>query len=190
LVNSFQLTANIVEFFEQFFVRLGFYHLTWEQSGNVFDSERAAWTYRKVNEADPYSAGYAPLGVEGGIAKEKAKMDLLWQELQKHGIPLSVAVYPHPPQLVHDTADSRQVRVWRDWCEGKCKRFINLFPAFFSVKESCFWMQPGCWYLSHFVFGDNHYNAKGNAVVADAVVQSLTGEPPVKLDNVNPSSLP
>jgi hypothetical protein len=182
LAHDLRLTTNIVEFFERLLVRFDFNHLTWEQSGNVFDSERGPWTYRHVNEADPYSAGYAPLGVERGIAREKSKMDALWQELEKRNIPLSVVVYPHPPQLVHDTVDSRQVRIWRQWCEGKCKRFINLFPAFFAEKDRCR-LQPGCWYLNNFIFGDNHYNAAGNALVADALIQSLTEKPPVKADN-------
>ena len=108
-------------------------------------------------------------------------MTLLWQELQKRNIPISVVVYPYPAQLVHDTADSRQVRLWRDWCEGKCKRFISLFPAFLAVKNKCPRSQPGCWYLSHFIFGDFHYNVVGNALVADAVVKSLEEDPPSKL---------
>ena len=107
-------------------------------------------------------------------------MTLLWQELQQRNIPLSVVVHPYPAQLVHDTADSKQVRLWRDWCEGKCKRFISVFPAFFAVKDQCPWGQPGCWYLQLFVFGDVHYTAAGNALVADAVIKSLTDEPPVK----------
>ena len=147
--------------------------------------ERAAWTYRKVNETEPYYGGYAPLGVEGGIAKEKAKMTLLWQELQKRNIPISVVVYPYPAQLVHDTVDSRQVRIWREWCEGKCKRFISLFPAFLAVKDAMPAEQPGCWYLSHFIFGDMHYNAAGNALVADAVIKSLTETPPAKREQPN-----
>ena len=78
-----------------------------------------AWTYRKVDETDPHPAGYAPLGVEGGIAKEKAKMTLLWQELEKRNIPLTVVVYPYPAQLVHDSAESRQVRLWRRVVRGQ-----------------------------------------------------------------------
>ena len=140
----------------------------------------SAWTYRKVDETNPYPAGYQPLGVEGGIAKEKAKMTLLWQELEKRHIPLSVVVYPYPAQLIHDTSDSRQVRIWRDWCEGKCRRFLSLFPAFFAAKEACPQGQPGCWYPKLFIFGDAHYNAAGNALVADAVIQSLTEDPPAK----------
>jgi len=121
------LTDYLFEFCERLLVNHGFYHLSAGPLGDTFDMERSAWTYRKVNETGPYPYGYGPLGVEGGIAKEKAKMDLLWQELEKRNIPLSVVVYPWPAQVVHDTEDSGQVRIWRDWCEGKCKRFISLF---------------------------------------------------------------
>ena len=75
--------------------------------------------------------------------------------------------------------------MWREWCEGKCKRFISLFPAFLAVKEQCPSSQPGCWYLSHFIFGDFHYNAAGNALVADVVIRSLTEEPPAKRQGAN-----
>ncbi len=142
--------------------------------------ERGAWTYRKVNETSPYYDGYAPLGTEAGIAKEKAKMTLLWQELAQRNIPLSVIVYPHPAQVVHDTVDSRQVRIWRDWCEGKCKRFVSLFPTVLALKDQCPPSRPGCWYLSYFIFGDIHYNAAGNALIADVVIKKLEETPPVK----------
>ncbi len=70
--------------------------------------------------------------------------------------------------------------MWRDWCAGKCKSFVSVFPAFFAVKNQCPQGQPGCWYLNEFIFGDEHYNAAGNALVADAVGRSLEENPPVK----------
>jgi hypothetical protein len=176
------LTNYIFEFFERQPVKYGYYHLTMTLlSANVFDVEGAAWPYRKVNETDPAPSGYAPLGVEGGLAKEKGKMDLLWQELHQRNIPLTVVVYPYPGQVVHDTAESRQVRIWREWCQGKCKRFISLFPAFLAAKERCPQSQPGCWYLNNYIFGDFHYKAAGNALVADAVVAAMEEAPPAKL---------
>jgi hypothetical protein len=176
------LTNYIFDFFERQLVAHGYYHLKITLlSANVFDVEGAAWPYRKVNEADPAPSGYAPLGVEGGLAKEKAKMNLLWQELQQHNIPLSVVVYPYPGQVVHDTPDSRQVRIWREWCQSKCKRFISLFPVFLSAKERCPQSQPGCWYLDNFIFGDFHYNSAGNALVADAVIHIFVETPPAKI---------
>ena len=174
------ITDDIVEFIERNLVRLGYYHLDRGDGGNEFDQERGAWTYRKVSDTEPFETGYAPLGLEGGIAKEKAKMDVLWQELAKRNIPISVVVYPWPTQIVHDTADSRQVRLWREWCDGKCKRFVSLFPAFLAVKEKCPRLEPGCWYLDYFIFGDIHYNSAGNALVAEVVTQSLSETPPEK----------
>jgi hypothetical protein len=177
------VTARVLPLLDRLQQRLvarGIYYLPGDYFGDPFDREMSAWTYRKVSESEPFPGGYAPLGVEGGIAKEKAKMTLLWQELEKRHIPISVVIYPHLAQLVHDTPDSRQVLIFRQWCEGKCKRFISLFPAFFALKEQCPRLQPGCWYARNFVVGDFHFNAAGNAVVADAVIQSLTEEPPVK----------
>jgi hypothetical protein len=125
----FLLTNFVYEFFEKVLVEFGWYHLDRGNNGNEFDFEKSAWTYRKVSDHRPFETGYAPLGLEGGIAKEKAKMTLLWQELAQRNIPISVVVYPYPAQVLYDTVDSRQVRIWRDWCEGKCKRFITVFPA-------------------------------------------------------------
>ncbi len=185
----FLITDDILEFFERNLVRLGCYHLD-RGEGNEFDQERGAWTYRKVNDTLPFEAGYAPLGLEAGIAKEKSKMDILWQELARRNIPISVVVYPWPNQIAHDTTDSRQVRIWREWCEGKCKRFVSLFPAFFAVKAQCAGLEPGCWYLDYFIFGDIHYNSAGNALVAEVVTKSLSETPPEKRPDVTPAASP
>jgi hypothetical protein len=173
------ITNSVVDFVERRAVRAGIYHLN-VGHGQLFDLERSAWTYRQVSETTPYEVGYAPLGLEVGIGKERAKMTLLWQELKGRGIPVSVVVYPWPAQVAHDTVDSRQVQIWREWCEGKCNRFISVFPAFFEVKKNCPSGQPGCWYLKEFIFGDEHYSPAGNALVANVVDGSLRDNPPVK----------
>jgi hypothetical protein len=184
------LTNYIVELVERTLVRFGVYHLDRGNNGNEFDYEKSAWTYRPVSDSEPFETGYAPLGLEGGIAKEKAKMTLLWQELAKRNIPISVVVFPYPAQLVFDTTDSRQVRIWREWCEGKCKRFISLFPAFLAAKGRCPAHESGCWYLKYFVFGDIHYNATGNRLVADVVSKSLAETPVEKHPAVVSASVP
>lgn len=175
--DHFLLTNYLVELAERALVRFGFYHLDRGNNGNEFDYEKSAWTYRPVSDSEPFETGYAPLGLERGIAKEKEKMTLLWQELAKRNIPISVVVYPYPAQLLFDTADSRQVRIWREWCEGKCKRFVSLFPEFFAVKNACPKHQPGCWYSKYYIFGDIHYNAAGNAIVSDVVGKNLADMP-------------
>ena len=188
VTRHFALTAQIFRFFDRaqlFLVRHGFYHLPADYFGDPFDMEMSAWTYRKVNETVPFPAGYAPLGVEGGIAKEKAKMTLLWQELQKRNIAISIVIYPHLGQIAHDTADSRQVQIWREWCEGKCKRFINVLPVFLAAKDRCPQNEPGCWYAKLFVLRDTHYSPSGNALVADEVIENLQQDPPSKRSATN-----
>jgi hypothetical protein len=175
------ITADIVGYVEQQLVKYGYFHLVASLAGaDTFDLEWAAWPYRGVNETDAFPSGYAPLGLGVGLAKQTAKMTLLWQELERHNIPLSVVVYPYPGQLVHDKVDSQQVRIWQQWCQGKCKRFLSLYPEFFAVRDSCPWLQRGCWYDKLFLFGDVHYTGVGNAMVASAVVSSLMETPAVK----------
>lgn len=50
-------------------------------------------------------------------------------------------------------------------------------------------LQPGCWYLSHFLFGDTHYNSSGDAVVADAIGKSLVQTPVKKLTSAGAPGL-
>jgi hypothetical protein len=191
IARHFLLTNYGLRFLERELVAHGFYHLNTGPLGDAFDMERGAWTYRQVDETHPYYEGYAPLGVEAGIAREKAKMDRLYEMLAERHIPLSVVVYPHPAQIVHDTADSRQVRIWSEWCEGKCKRFLSLFPDILAIKDQCPRLKPGCWYLKYFVFGDIHYNAAGNVLLAEPVVRSISEVPPVKVSvaaNAAPST--
>ncbi len=174
------LTNWVWEFAERILVGSGYYHLDHGFNGNIFDLERSGWTYRKVVEDQPFELGFAPLGVEAGIAKEKRKMDELYDDLARRNIPITVVVYPWPAQLIHDKVDSREVQIWRDWCGGKCKRFITIFPEFFAEKQKCPTTQPGCWYLRNWTFGDIHLNGNGNKIVADAVSRNLEATPPQK----------
>jgi hypothetical protein len=173
------VTNSLFDRLEHMAVKHGIYQLN-AGHGQLFDLPRSAWTYRAVSDNEPYEIGYAPLGLEAGIRKEQTKMTELWQLLQQRGIPISVVVYPWPAQLAHDKVDSRQVRIWQDWCQGKCKRFVSLFPEFFAVKDGCPQGEAGCWYSADFIFGDEHYSPAGNALVAGAVGKSLEVNPPVK----------
>jgi len=125
------------------------------------DRPRASWTY------NPKSACYGTLGIEGGIAKARAQMDRLYALASEHNIPLSVGVYPWPQQLLYDSEESRQVAVWRDWCENKCRRFFNHFPALFAYKRE----HPN-FLRDVFIWGDVHYNPFGNEIIArDLIAQ-------------------
>jgi lysophospholipase L1-like esterase len=125
-----------------------------------FNGGRADWTF------DAKAPGYGSMGVEGGIQKAKQQMNRLHQTLSRHGIALSVGVYPWPQQLLYDSENSRQAKIWREWCAGKCKRFFDHFPAFFRYKRK----DPE-FIRSLFIWGDVHYNARGNQILAEDLIK-------------------
>jgi hypothetical protein len=124
------------------------------------DWTTASWTY------DANASGYGSLGVEGGIQKAKKKMDRLYEVLSNHGISLSVGIYPWPQQLLYDDENSRQVKIWRDWCAGKCKRFYNHFPTFFQYKD-----RDPDFVRDLFIWADTHYNPYGHEVLANDLIE-------------------
>jgi hypothetical protein len=114
------------------------------------------WTVPTINVGQTY----VPLGVEGGIARSRKNMTKLADLLASRGIPLSIVVYPWPTQLANEDRDSLQVKIWREFCVQHCKRFINLFPAFFAEKDA-----HSDWYDRLFNEGDVHFSAEGDRIM-------------------------
>ncbi len=88
--------------------------------------------------------------------------------LASRGIPLTIVVYPWAQQIAQNDRDSRQVRLWRDFCPGRCKAFINLFPAFFAVADS-----DKDWYERLYILGDDHFSAGGNRMLFEELAKRL-----------------
>lgn len=126
--------------------------------------KEAGWTLPGYDVGN----AYAPLGVEGGIARSLQNMRKLADFLKQRGIPLTIAVYPWPPQLAHDDRDSRQVAIWRDFCAENCQGFIDLFPAFFAEKDA-----HEDWYRRLFIAGDIHFSAAGNRLIFRELAKRL-----------------
>ena len=130
----------------------------------VHRSYRADWTMADIDLGHRLD----PLGVEGGIARARNNMLALADMLAARHIPLTVVVYPWPPQLDLNDRNSRQSTIWRDFCKTNCRQFIDLFPPFFAFKDA----HPD-WYERLFVEGDVHYSAEGNRLVFDNVAGQL-----------------
>jgi hypothetical protein len=101
----------------------------------------------------PIGESYAPLGVEGGIARSTQNMQKLADLLAKNGIPLTIVGLCSSLTKI-ETADMLQ---WQEFCAKNCKEFINLFPAFFAEKDA----HPD-WYERLFNRVDVHFSAGGN----------------------------
>ena len=116
----------------------------------------------------PFAANYEPLGIEGGIERSLKNMGRLSAFLQNHQIALTIVVYPHPTQLASRDNNTRQAAMWREFCAGRCKAFIDLFPAFIAEAEA-----NQDWQRRLFIPSDAHYNREGNAVMFRELSKSL-----------------
>ncbi|MBX9613796.1 MAG: hypothetical protein K2X51_19455 [Burkholderiales bacterium] len=115
------------------------------------------WTYNSDVR------GLGKLGVEGAIKKSIEMMDKIYDLTKRNNIKLSVGVYPWPGQILYDIEESRQVKIWKDFCVKKCENFYNSFPTFFElVKLSNKEEVVG----NYFYYGDMHFNEKGNQIIA------------------------
>ena len=123
---------------------------------------RGAWTY---NSTGPWSGGdYGEGGTKEGIANSLFAMKKLSDLLKDRGITLSVGVYPWPAQLLYDTAESKQVLIWREFCASRCKNFYSSFDSFFALQK----IMPTAQIIDeYFIKGDNHHNRKGAEVIAN-----------------------
>ena len=127
------------------------------------DHNRIGWT-----TPNPDPAQYRPLGIEGGIVRSLQNMTKLSELLASRGIPLTIVVYPWAQQIAQNDRDSRQVKLWRDFCPGRCKVFIDLFPVFFAAADA-----DKDWYEHLYILGDDHYSAAGNRMLFEELEKHL-----------------
>ncbi|MDO8400745.1 MAG: hypothetical protein Q7T45_23300 [Bradyrhizobium sp.] len=128
------------------------------------DRGRIGWT---VPGADVTSV-YRPLGVDGGIARSLQNMRALSDLLAARNIPLTIVVYPWAQQVAQGDRNSRQVSLWREFCERRCKAFINLYPVLFAASEA-----DRKWYERFYIVGDDHFSAEGNQLVFRELARRL-----------------
>lgn len=100
-----------------------------------------------------------------GLLKGKEHMNALLKVLQKHSIPLTIAVYPWPDQIAHRDLNSRQVLFWKEWARRHQVGFINYFPYFVNGRP---WRRV---LRDYFVSGDVHWNEAGNHLIADIFLE-------------------
>jgi lysophospholipase L1-like esterase len=127
------------------------------------DHNRIGWT-----TVHPDPEKYRPLGVDGGIARSLANMTRLSDLLASRNIPLTIVVYPWAQQIAQNDRDSKQVRLWRDFCPGHCKAFIDLFPAIFAASDA-----DKDWYEHLYIVGDDHFSALGNRLMSRELAKRL-----------------
>ena len=128
-----------------------------------FKYSRSFWTY--YNDDIPYE----PLGIDGGIQRSLNKMSNLYNLLKSKNIKLSIGIHPWPGQILYDQRESKQVKIWRDFCKNKCNNFFNMFDFFFD--EIKFMGDKNLVIKKYYINGDVHFNESGNKAVANEILK-------------------
>jgi hypothetical protein len=129
------------------------------------DHSRIGWTVPGLD----VTGDTWPLGVEGGIQRSLQNMGKLADLLAARNIPLTIVVYPWAQQIAQGDRNSRQVSLWREFCEQRhCKAFIDLFPVLFAASEA-----DRNWYEHLYIVGDDHFSVAGNRLVAEEMARHL-----------------
>lgn len=99
-----------------------------------------------------------------GLERAQGNMDRLRTLLARHGIGLTVAVYPWPNHLLRGDFPSRHAEVWREWAAARGIPLIDLFPPFFAGDDA------GRTVVDHYLPFDIHWNAEGHRRVAEELL--------------------
>ena len=127
--------------------------------------KKAMWTYQNKDIVEGY------LDPIPQTKNEMIKnMTELYQILRKKNIKLSLAVYPWPQQIENDKVNSVHVKMWKEFCINKCENFINFFPFFFDEKNKTSFLEV---YKRYYFWNDVHFNARGNKVIAEKLIEKF-----------------
>ncbi len=124
---------------------------------------KAKWTYSKKEIIDGYWSS-----TRDAQNEMLQTMNKLYDLLKQENILLSIVIYPWPQQLENDKENSKHVQMWKEFCEGKCSNFINLFPTFFKEKEEKGFLTT---YKKYYWWNDMHFNIEGNKLVAKEILK-------------------
>ena len=132
---------------------------------NAKASIKAKWSYQTTDIVTGY---------DEPISKTQEEMLQTMTELsellEKNQIKLSLAVYPWPQQLQYDNRNSKHVKMWKNFCEGKCHKFLNFFPHFFNEKDKKSFLEV---YKKYYFWNDVHFNSEGNRVIAQKLLKEF-----------------
>lgn len=102
-----------------------------------------------------------------GLETARTHMDALQGFLARHGIGLTVAVYPWPDHVLLGDRSSKQAAYWGAWAAARHVGFIDYFPRFVGVGDAKETIRRD------FIPGDIHWNEAGHRVVAGVLIEHL-----------------
>ena len=118
--------------------------------------ERANWTYND-NKFEKFA-----------INKSLATVEKIYQLAKENNIKISIGIYPWPGMLLYDSENSKQVKIWKEFCNNRCEFFFNNFPEFYDYSKK---HSPKETIQKFYMQGDVHFNADGHAIIANNFIK-------------------
>jgi len=106
-----------------------------------------------------------------GLQRARENMTRLSHLLKEKQIPLTLAVYPYPDQIVHRDLESIQVIFWKDWASEHEIDFLNLFPYFIHSEDPFDVLDR--YFINGLGYSDAHWNVEGHRLVAGVFLDFL-----------------
>ncbi len=129
---------------------------------NVINHSRSEWTYNYKKNL------YNNLELNETSEISRKHMENLFELLNENSIELSIAVYPWPGTLKNDQVENIHVKLWKKFCEDRCKKFYNFMPIFFDNFEGKNFYDT---YKKFYIENDFHFNAYGNEFIAKSFLE-------------------
>ena len=102
--------------------------------------------------------------IRKGLKKSDYYLIKLFSLLKENSIKSHLIIYPWPTQI--EFGDTRHINYWEKFALENRIDLINLYEEF-SSKE------PKKFILDNFIYGDIHWNKKGNKIVSDALFKKI-----------------
>ena len=94
-------------------------------------------------------------------------MDKLYKLLKKNNIKLAIGIYPYPNQLLYDSLNSKQIKIWENFCISRCSNFLNFFPVLFNNQNMLDYDLAIKIKNNNFFKNDTNLNEIGNQKIAN-----------------------
>lgn len=131
----------------------------WENQDEYL-RDRAAWTH---NEEIFNKWG------RKGFSLATENMHKLNELCKKNNIKLTIYVYPWPEEIKYHNVNSKNVILWKKFCQERDINFINCYPYFFTGE------QPDIIVGKYYLPGDAHFNLEGQKLMAKIWLDHYNG---------------
>lgn len=129
-------------------------------TGAIFDfvNLRESWSYR-----EDLQRRWGQVGIESSLYY----MEQLLALCREHDIILTLGIYPWPREIEIGETNNLHTRTWREFAANNSLDLIDLYPVFVPEKQE----ERQTLREEVFIPGDVHYNAAGQTLWAEAVLE-------------------